>query len=66
MTDSRKYENLHRTLKRLLNRADVLGGRYADEFLRGVDEAIEREYAAAETKRKADNEADLRKKRVAA
>ena len=61
-----RHEMLVATMKRLLLRAEIIGPAYSTQFLRNVDEAIEREYAAAEVRRKADNEAHMKALRAAA
>lgn len=61
-----KYHLLFRTQQRLALRGDILGGEYAVAFLRAVDEAIEREFASVEAKRKADNEARFKKMKALA
>ena len=54
-----KYEQLFRLQQRLANYTDILGGEYCTTFIRAVDAAVEREFIAAENKRKADNLAKL-------
>ena len=61
-----KYELAFATQQRLARRIELLGPDYVALFLRNVEECIEREFAAAEVRRKADNDARMNALRVAA